>query len=76
MIIATNLATANEHPQSTAVLLRGGRIIDGTGAPAYFADLLIQDGYIASIGTLKGHPTARVIDVTGYVIAPGLIDMM
>ena len=76
MIIATNLATANEQPQSTAVLLRGGRIIDGTGAPAYFADLLIQDGYIASIGTLKGHPTARVIDVTGYVIAPGLIDMM
>ena len=76
MIIATNLATANEQTQSTAVLLRGGRIIDGTGAPAYFADLLIQDGYIASIGTLKGHPTARVIDVTGYVIAPGLIDMM
>lgn len=76
MIIATNLATANEQPQSTAVLLRGGRIIDGTGAPAYFADLLIRDGYIASIGTLKDHPTARVIDVTGYVIAPGLIDMM
>ena len=76
MVIATNLAAANDKSQSDTVLLRGGRIIDGTGAPAYFADLLIQDGYIAEIGTQKDHSSARVIDVTGYVIAPGLIDMM
>lgn len=76
LVAVTNLAAANDKPQSNAVLLRGGRIIDGTGAPAYFADLLIQDGYIAEIGTQKDHSSARVIDVTGYVIAPGLIDMM
>jgi N-acyl-D-amino-acid deacylase len=58
------------------LLLRGGRIIDGTGAPWYIADLGIAKGKIAAIGRIAPELAARVIDVDGMVVAPGFIDMM
>ncbi|SDG90484.1 N-acyl-D-amino-acid deacylase [Lentzea fradiae] len=55
------------------VVLRGPLIADGTGAPAYRADVSIKDGVIASIG---GNPSAtRTVDADGLVLAPGFIDM-
>jgi len=58
------------------LVIRGGRVIDGTGAPWYYGDVGIQDGKIARIGWLADAPTARVIDATGLSVAPGFIDMM
>lgn len=58
------------------VLIRGGRIVDGTGAPSYAADLAVRDGRIAAIGRLDPARARRVIDATGHVVAPGFIDMM
>jgi N-acyl-D-aspartate/D-glutamate deacylase len=58
------------------VILSGGRIVDGTGAPGFSADLAIRDGRIAAIGRLRGQASKRTIDVTGQVVAPGFIDMM
>lgn len=57
------------------VLIRGGRIIDGTGRPAFEADLLVRDGRIALIG--KGLPDtgARLVDARGKVVTPGFIDI-
>ena len=52
------------------VLLRNGRIVDGSGAPAYAADVAVKDGKIAEIGQLNGAEAAREIDVGGRVIAP------
>jgi N-acyl-D-aspartate/D-glutamate deacylase len=58
------------------ILIRGGRIVDGTGAPSYVADLAIRDGRIAAIGRLRDARATHVIDAAGQAVAPGFIDMM
>jgi len=55
--------------------LQGGRVVDGTGAPAARADVGIQGEAIAAVGDLAREPAGRVIDASGLVIAPGFIDM-
>jgi N-acyl-D-amino-acid deacylase len=55
------------------VVIRGGRIVDGTGAPAFDGDLAIEGGRIAALGVVEGAAT-RTIDATGHVVAPGFID--
>src|SRR5688572_19665889 len=57
------------------VIIRGGRIVDGTGAPWYIGDVGISDGRIVKIGRLTGD-AARVIDAAGLYVTPGFIDMM
>ncbi len=57
------------------VLLRNGRVIDGSGKPAFAADVAVKDGRIERIGELDGTEADRVIDVRGHVIAPGFIDI-
>ncbi len=56
------------------LLLRGGRVIDGMGSPARFADVAIKDGRIAAVGRELGDAKS-VVDVTGLVVAPGFIDV-
>jgi N-acyl-D-amino-acid deacylase len=56
------------------LILRNGRIIDGTGNPAFFADVAIQDGRIAAIGKIQAN-AKQTIDVRGLVVAPGFIDV-
>lgn len=56
-------------------ILKGGSIVDGTGNPAYKADIAIKDGIIASIANEINCTEAQVIDVTGLVVAPGFIDI-
>lgn len=56
------------------ILFRGGRVIDGTGAPAVPADVLVEDGHVREIGA-PSAPADREIDVSGSVIAPGFIDV-
>src|SRR5262249_47518623 len=58
------------------LLIRDGRIIDGTGAPWFSADLGIRNGRIAAIGRLAHATAGRIIDAKGLVVAPGFIDMM
>src|SRR5688572_23582568 len=64
------------HAQQYDVLIKSGRIVDGTGSPWYSGDLAIKDGKIAAIGRLTQATATRTIDATGLVIAPGFIDMM
>jgi N-acyl-D-aspartate/D-glutamate deacylase len=58
------------------LLIKGGRVVDGTAAPWYGADLAIRDGKIVGIGKLDRLSADRVIDVSGLYVAPGFIDMM
>lgn len=58
------------------VIIRNGRIIDGTGNPWFSGDLGIRGGLIAAIGDLRRATAARVIDAQGLVVAPGFIDML
>ena len=58
------------------LVIRNGRVIDGTGSPWYAADIGIRDGRIAAIGRLEGAAAKRTIDAAGKVVAPGFIDML
>ena len=57
------------------ILIKGGRIIDGTGAPSFKADIAINGEYIFQIGALNVENPEHVIDATNHVIAPGFIDV-
>jgi len=61
--------------QDYDVVIRGGRVIDGTGNPSFLADVAIQDGKIARIGSLGDVHAKRLIDAKGFVVSPGFIDI-
>ena len=55
------------------LLLKGGRIYDGSGMPSYSGDVAIHNGKIAEIGRLNGN-ARRLLNVDGLAVAPGFID--
>src|SRR5713226_8573002 len=58
------------------MLLKGGRVIDPARGIDHVADLLIQDGKIAATGSGLGTPDGvEIRDVSGLVVAPGLVDV-
>jgi dihydroorotase/N-acyl-D-amino-acid deacylase len=76
-LLALLLAPAVVLSQAPAydLILRGGRLVDGTASPWYRADLAIKGDTIARIAPSITDPAARVIDVSGLVVAPGFIDI-
>ncbi len=58
------------------VLIRGGTVVDGTGAPGRRADVGISGDRITAIGDLAGATAARTVDAAGLTVAPGFIDML
>jgi N-acyl-D-amino-acid deacylase len=58
------------------VLIRNGRIVDGTGAPWYRGDVGITGDRIAALGRLEGEPAGLTIDASSLVVAPGFIDLL
>src|SRR5437773_4562249 len=62
-----------EVSMSADVVIKGGTVVDGTGAPGRRADVAISGGVITEIGdNLDGR---RTLDATGHVVAPGFIDI-
>ena len=57
------------------VLIRGGQVLDGSGSPAFTADVGINDDRIVAIGKLPDATATRVIDAAGKYVVPGFIDM-
>jgi dihydroorotase/N-acyl-D-amino-acid deacylase len=58
------------------LVFEGGRVVDGTGAPWFVADVAVRDGRIAAIGHLDKRTARRRIDARGLVVAPGFIDLL
>src|SRR3954447_8246801 len=61
--------------QDFDLIVRGGRIVDGSGNPSFIGDIALRQGKIAAMGPLVGKTAARTIDATGLTIAPGFIDI-
>ena len=57
------------------ILIRGGRIVDGSGNPWFAGDVAVRDGRIAAVGRLPNATASRLIDATGRIVAPGFIDL-
>src|SRR3954470_6512225 len=57
------------------ILIRGGRVVDGSGGPGEIADVAVEGGRIAAIGPALSGAAARVIDAEGLAVAPGFIDI-
>jgi N-acyl-D-amino-acid deacylase len=56
-------------------VIKGGRIVDGTGNPWFWADVGITNGRITAVGDLSSARTQATVDAAGLVVCPGFIDM-
>ena len=56
------------------LVIRGGQVVDGTGAPARRADVAIDDGLITAVGSVEGRGQ-REIDAGGMTVTPGFVDI-
>src|SRR2546428_1529895 len=76
LVAGVALAAGALRAQTPAydLIIRNGRIVDGTGSPWYRADLAIRGDTIARIAARIDAPATRVVDVAGKVVAPGFID--
>jgi N-acyl-D-amino-acid deacylase len=75
---ATVLCLVALSPSETPfdLLIRGGRVVDGSGAPWFAADVGVRDGKIVAVGALSGRPATRTIDAAGLYVTPGFIDLL
>ena len=77
LALALPAVAATPRPTPTDDLVfEGARVVDGTGAPWFVADVSVKDGKIAAIGRLDRRPARRRIDARGLVVAPGFIDLL
>ena len=56
------------------IVIRGGRIVDGTGSAAFTGDVAVSDGKVAAIGTVA-ETGRREIDADGLTVTPGFVDI-
>ena len=57
------------------LVIRNGRIVDGSGNPWFHGDVAVRDGKIVAVGRVPVGPARREIDAKGLIVAPGFIDM-
>ncbi|WP_234736981.1 N-acyl-D-amino-acid deacylase family protein [Tellurirhabdus bombi] len=69
------LISFTSYAQTYDLVIKNGRIVDGTGNPWYYADLGIKAGKVAQIGQIPATSAKAVIDAKGQVVAPGFIDV-
>ncbi len=79
LVVAIGVAVAGLAAQAPAapydLLIRNGRIVDGTGSPWYRADVAVKGDTIVRIAPRIEAPATRVVDAGGQVVAPGFIDI-
>ncbi|HUU35165.1 MAG TPA: D-aminoacylase [Vicinamibacterales bacterium] len=79
LAVVAGLGGGNARPRAAQapfdVIVRGGTVVDGTGAAGRVADVGIRGGRIAAVGELPGATAVTTIDAVGQIVAPGFIDV-
>src|SRR5438045_746040 len=77
-VIATfsNANTTTSGAVAYDLIIKNGRVVDGSGGAGFIADVAIKDDRIARIGNLAGAKAKREINARGQIVAPGFIDML
>jgi N-acyl-D-amino-acid deacylase len=57
------------------ILIHNGKVIDGTGNSWFYGDVAVKDGKIVAVGRQLNFTAAKTIDATGFIVAPGFIDV-
>lgn len=73
--LALPLCAVPAAAQQYDVIIRHGRVVDGTGNPWYYADVAVSGDRIAAVGDLSRATAKREVDATGLYVAPGFIDV-
>lgn len=74
-VVLVTLTVSAQTPQTFDILIRNGRVLDGTGNPWYRADIGIRGDRIAAMGLLDNATAKTVIDAAGNYVTPGFIDV-
>jgi N-acyl-D-aspartate/D-glutamate deacylase len=76
ILVPAMMSAIDTQAQQFDVLIRNGRVVDGSGDPWYRADLGIRGGRIVAIGDLSRATAKDVVDAHDHIVAPGFIEMM
>jgi N-acyl-D-aspartate/D-glutamate deacylase len=74
-VVVSLTAAAPQAPNRYDVLIRNGRVLDGSGNPWIAMDIGIRGGRIADMGRLDAASATRTIDANGLTVTPGFIDV-
>jgi len=61
--------------ESYDLIIKNGKVIDGTGNSWFYADIAVKNGKITKVGNLTGALSKKTIDAHGHIVAPGFIDV-
>ena len=75
MVVVFSFAVCKMVPGRFDILIKNGKIVDGTGNPWFYGDVGITGDTIVAIGDLSGKTASKTIDAKGLVVSPGFIDM-
>ncbi len=75
VLVGISLASGTGETPPYDLVIREGKVVDGSGNPWFHADLAVRGGKIVAMGKIPPAKSARVIDARGLIVAPGFIDM-
>jgi len=75
LFVGVLLIHQNLWSQSYDIIIKNGKIVDGTGNSWFYGDVGIIQGKVSAVGKLDSNQAARIIDATGLIVAPGFIDV-
>ncbi len=73
LLLLSAVGEAQRHNYD--ILIKGGRVFDGSGNPWTYTNIAVEDGRVAAVGRLSEATAERIIDATGLYVMPGIIDI-